>query len=197
MKLPFTILLFLTLEIGFSQSIINWSSEYELELADFKSPETEINNKLTNYSITSGTQIEFSFHMSTFAFMFTKNFNSKVKTIFNRNSAVIIAPDSIIAKQLLRVSQYSFDLTELYARKFRKELYTKKGAFSGVDFFKPIFNDLQEKMNAENARVLKRTNFGKNENLLAEEHKALLFQIKELSDFCFDCKPPKKKKRKN
>ena len=196
MKIPFTIILLLTLNFCFSQTSVDWSFDYQLDLSDFDSNETEINNELTTYSISSGAQIDFSFEMSTYQFMFTKNFNKKVKTVFNKKSAVIVAPDSLTAIRLVRVGQYGFDLTELYSRKFRKEIYEKKGAFSGVSFFKPIFNDLQDKMNAENARVMKTSNLGENQILLKQEHDKILQEIDKLSDFCFDCKPLKKRKRK-
>lgn len=139
--------------------------------------------------------MDFSFQMSSYEFMFTKNFNSKVKTSFNKKAAIITAPDSIAAYQLVNFGQYNFDLSEFYARKFRQKMYEQKGVFSEGSFFKPIFDQLQEEMNAESARVLKATNLGK-EELLAQEHQQVLIRIRELSDFCFECKPPKKKKKK-
>lgn len=197
MKLILALFLVLAHLLGSSQSLIEWTPEYKLELADFQSPQTEINNGLTSYAIFSGANMDFSFHMSTYEFMFTKNFNSKVKCVFNRFSAVITAPDSTSAEQLVKFGQFSFDLTELYSRKFRKELYDQKGAFSDPHFFKPIFNELQEEMNAVNARVLKSTDLGKNEELLKLEHEQVLAGIAVLSDFCRECKPPKRKKKKD
>ena len=196
MRLLFTIILSLGFSIGYSQISFNWTPEYELSIADFKSPQTEINEELTTYSILSGSSMNFDFHMSVYQFMFTKNFNSKVKVTFNKNASVITAPNESIAEYLIKYGQYNFDLTELYARKFRKEIYLKKGTFSDVSFFQPIFNEIQEKMNAENARVLKATDMGKNEELLKQEHEKVLIEIDTLSDFCFECKPPKKKKKK-
>lgn len=196
MRLLFTIILSLGFSIGFSQTSFNWTPEYELNIADFKSPQTEINEELTSYSILSGSSMNFDFHMSVYQFMFTKNFNSKVKVIFNKNASVITAPNESIAEYLIKYGQYNFDLTELYARKFRKEIYLKKGTFSDVSFIQPIFNEIQEKMNAENARVLKATDMGKNEELLKQEHEKVLIEIDALADFCFECKPPKKKKKK-
>jgi len=196
MKQILFLILVLNLSTGFSQSIVEWTLGYELQLIDFQSPQTEINSELTAYSIYSGTNVDFSFQMSAYEFMFTKNFNSKVKTIFNKKAAVITAPDSISAYQLVNFGQYSFDLTELYTRKFRQKMYEQKGAFSDVNFFKPIFDQLQEEMNAESARVLKATNLGKEEELLEQEHQQVLIRIGELFDFCLECKPPKKKKKK-
>jgi hypothetical protein len=196
MKLFLALLLSSFISVGFSQSIIEWTAEYELSLSDFQSPQTEINPNLKNYTIYSGASMDFSFHMSNAEFMFTKNFNSKVKTTFKQKSAVITAPDTLMAEQLISFGQYGFDLTELYARKFRREMYEKKGAFSNVSFFQPIFDKLQEEMNAESARVLKLSQLGKERAILAKEHQKVVLEIETLSDFCFECKPPKKKKKK-
>ena len=180
----------------YSQTIIEWSPDYQLQLGDFQSVQTEINGDLSTYSIFSGTTMDFSFQMPTGVFMFTKNFNSKATTTFNRNTAVIIAPDSAIAMSLVKFGQYNFDLTELYTRKFRQKLYEEKGAFSDINFFLPIYQELQAELNAEIARVYKLTETGLNSTLLEIEHEKVLSQIDLLSDFCKSCKPSKKKRKK-
>jgi hypothetical protein len=195
MKLLSIGIFLLTFSSGFSQSIIDWRPGYQLKLSEFQSPQTEINEAFTSSTIFSGSKMEFGFQMSGGAFMFTKNFNSKAKTTFNRNAAVITAPDSATAEQLVAFAQYNFDLTELFTRKFRKEMYEKKGSFSDFNFFQPIFNELQEELNAESARVSKATDLGRNAVVLAQEHKRVLSEIESLSDFCFECKPPKKQKK--
>lgn len=197
MRKNFTPIFLLTLTSVFGQPIIEWTPEYQVKLDDFQSPQTEINEQLTSYSIFSGTNMDFSFQMTTGQFMFTKNFNAKVTTIFNKTAAVIIAPDTLTAQELVNFGQYSFDLTELYSRKFRKEMYEQKGAFSDVSFFQPIYQELQNQINAESARVVKATDLGRNSSLLKEEHKRVLSQIEDLSDFCKACKPPKKKKQRD
>ncbi len=197
MRLFCTIVLSLTFVITFGQSTYEWSASRNLNLSDYTSPQTKVNATVTTYSITPGASIDFSFSMSYSAFMFTKNFNKKVKTVFNKNAAAIIAPDSTIAKRLLKLGQYQFDLTELYSRKLRKEIYEKKRTFSGLEFFKPIFDTLKNELNAENTRVFNSTNFGEDETLLKQEHDTVLQEIENLSAFCFHCKPPKKKKKKN
>lgn len=185
----------LILNLCFSQNVIEWSPEHKLKLTDFQSPETEINNQLNTYTLFPGTNIDFSFQMSSYAFMFKKNFNEKVSTTFNRDLAAIIAPDSTIANQLVEFGQYSFDLAELYSRKFRKKIYENKGAFSDISFYQPILKKLQQEMDAENSRMLKSTDFGKDLELLGKEHQKVLLQIESYADFCKECKPPKKKKK--
>jgi len=195
MKIIFLLFFTLLISVGLSQSIIEWDPNYKIQLSDFQSSQTEISDTLTSYSIFPGANIDFSYYMSNAEFMFTKNFNAKVKTTFNKNAAIILAPDSITAEQLVLFGQYSFDLTELYSRKLRRELYENKGAFSSADFFKPIFNTLMEEFNAESAKVLKLTDLGRNTALLAQEHNRVLSEIALMSDFCSSCKPPKKKNK--
>ena len=177
-----------------SQTTIEWDPNIKLKLEDFQSLQSEIKPELTTYSIFTGTNIDFNFRMTNGEFMFTKNFNSKVKTVFNTLAAVIIANDTVLAQQLVNYGQYSFDLTELYSRKFRKRMYEQKGAFSNVSFYLPIFEELHQELNTENARVLKLTDLGRNEDILKEEHLKVLKNIEELSNFCKTCKPPKKRK---
>ncbi|MGO4920622.1 hypothetical protein ACEN2N_13795 [Maribacter spongiicola] len=189
-----------TLFIVFSSSLViaqepmEWTPDYELQLSDYQSPESEINAALTSYSIYSGAKIDFSFNMNSVSFMFTKNFNDKVRAIFQRNLAVLVAPDSLTANQLLRFGRYDFDLVELYSRKIRKKIYEEKGAFSDSSLFQPIFNELQEEMNTVSAQVFKATDFGKDAEMLQKEHEKVTQKIHALSDFCLSCKPKKIKK---
>ena len=197
MKLSLFVMLLMDLPmLSFSQSIVDWTPDYHLTLSDFQSPQTEISDQLSSYSLFSGADLGFSFHMSTYEFMFTKNFNSKVSCTFNKEAAIITAPDSAIAQQLVSFGQFSFDLTELFARRFRQELHEQKGTFSSISFFQPIYDKLQTEMNAINARMLKQTGLGKDEVLLREEHEKVLLQIESLSGYCKDCKLPKRRKKK-
>lgn len=173
---------------------MEWNPDYELQLSDFQSPESEIDSSLTSYSIYSGSKIDFSFNMNSLSFMFTKNFNDKIKAVFQKNLAVIIAPDTLTANQLVQFGRYDFDLVELYSRKIRKKIYEEKGTFTEAKFFQPIFNELQEEMNTVSAQVFKSTDFGKDSLQLQKEHDKVLQEIKKLSDFCMTCKPKKSKK---
>lgn len=172
---------------------VEWKADYELQLSDFQSSETQISPEFTSYSIYSGSKIEFGFNMNSISFMFTKNFNDKVKAVFQKKIAVLIAPDTLTANQLVRFGRYDFDLVELYARKIRKKIFTEKGAFTDSKFFQPIFNEQQEEMNTVSAQVFKATNFGKDSVLLKKEHDNVRQEIKSLSDFCASCKPSKNK----
>jgi len=176
-----------------AQNKIDWTGNYQLRLSDFQSPATQI-GQTTIYSFHSGSGIDFSFFMSKAEFMFTKNFNSKVNCSFNRSAASIVAPDSAIAADLVNFARYDFDLLELYARKFRKTLFEEKGAFSDVNFFKPIYDQMQNEFAQRHTVAGKITDLGRNKEKLRELHHEVLIEMKLFSDFCKDCKPVKKKK---
>jgi hypothetical protein len=56
--------------------------------------------------------------------MFTKNFNSKVDCNFQRDAALIVAPDST-ANKLVQFAQYQFNLSELRPKIEKKYMKTK------------------------------------------------------------------------
>ncbi|QSE99104.1 hypothetical protein [Fulvivirga lutea] len=190
-------ILVLLVNVGNAQTKIEWSPEVELGIANFKSEQTEINSDLESNFVQTGAYMNFNYQMSSYEFMFTKNFNSKVSTEFVESAAVISAVDSTTADFMVDFVQYNFDLTELYARKFRKEIYEEKGAFSSSDFFLPIFEKYQKELTSENARVSKLTELGKKSELLKSERQRVLKEIEILSDYCKSCKPPKSKKKRN
>ena len=175
---------------------IAWSKEYQLTIKDFKNPETEIAKSVSSVFIQSGATIELGFQMSNFSFMFTKHFNNKVSCTFYRKAALLMAPDSLSADRLVELSQFDFDLSELYARKIRKELYENKKTFSKSNFFEPYFNKMIQERNEKSGQVYKASEFGTAKEVLKKEHEWVLGEIEKLSDYCKSCKPPKKSKKR-
>ena len=175
---------------------IEWSKEYQLELTDFKNPETEINPEVSTVFIQSGATIELGFQMSNFSFMLKKHFNDKVICRFHKKAALLIATDSTSAERLVKLSQFDFDLSELYARKIRKELYENKKTFSKSNFFEPFYNKMIQEQNEIRGRVYKDSEFGNNMDVVKKEHQLVLAGIEELVAFCKECKLPKKTKKK-
>lgn len=186
---------FVILSIGITkaQNIIDWDGVYEIQLSDFQSPSTEIGNE-SMISVNTGGHIDFSFYMSNAEFMFTKNFNPKVGCTFKRDAAVLVAPDSTFAMKLVDFARYEFDLAELYARKFRQQLYLSKGVFSNVSFFQPIFDKIQKEYLERHIQASKETRIGTHTEKVDEFRKQVKIEIAELADFCKTCKPPKRKK---
>lgn len=193
MKELFTVVFLVLSIILKGQNLIEWRKEYQLQLSDFQSPATEIENG-NMYSLHTGTSMDFSFYMTNAEFMFTKNFNSKVNCTFNRSNAIMIAPDSLYADNLLYFARYQFDLSELYARKLRKKLYEEKGTFSSISFFKPVYDQVHQEFAARHTQAGKATDLGSNREKLTELHQQVLTEIEQLSEFCKDCKSIKKKK---
>ncbi len=175
------------------QNTLDWDGKYQLQLADFQSSSTQIGNT-TIYSLHSGSGIDFAYTMTNAEFMFTKNFNSRVTCSFNRDAASLVAPDSTMALDLVSFARYEFDLSELYARKLRKKIYEEKGAFSDAAFFKPLFDENQDELAERHTIAGRESDIGRNKEILIELHQEVLKEIEQLSDFCKDCKPPKKKK---
>ena len=175
-----------------AQNAIEWDGKYQIQLSDFKSKATQIGNVSSN-SIQTASGLNFSIQMTNVEFMFTKNFNSKVSSTFKRESASIIATDTITAERMVKFAQYEFDLSELYARKLRKDLYVNKGTFSDISFLQPLYDAIQKDYVEEHGEASKKTNLGQKRDILIKLNDAVLIRIQELSDFCKTCKPPKKK----
>jgi hypothetical protein len=133
--------------------------------------------------------------MANVEFAFTKNFNDKVVCQLNIDAAYFIAPDSLIAKQLIKMAQFTYDITELYTRKFRKDLYEHKNLNTESDFFNPLF---EKNMNALNKRLLdieSATKLGEDTTMLSVFSSEVNAELKILADFCYSCKPAKKKRK--
>lgn len=177
-----------------AQAILEWNSDYKLTLEDFNSVEIEPSSTL--YSLTSPAGLDFSFYMTNYEFMFTKNFNSKVRCVFNTELAHITSPNEEISESLLAFAQYHFDLAELYTRKFRKEIFENKGAFSSVEFFQPIYTEINKELAARHSQAGKLTEYGIREAELQKLHLEVMEEIEALASFCKTCKPPKVKKEK-
>jgi len=185
------LLLLSSFAIG-QESKIEWSPNYQIQIDDFKPYKVDINRSITAISVSSGVLVDFAVQMSNIEFMFTKNFNSKLVCSFNKESASITAPDSLKAGKLLKLVQFDFDLSELYTRKMRKELFENKKMFSDVTFFQPYFDKMNAARNTMSSKIYTASNFGENATFLEKEHAAIKEEINLLSDFCKECKPPKK-----
>lgn len=111
------------------EAIIEWSPNFSITYEDSEASKRTIDSKNRVYSVNSGVMIDFAIQMSNVEFMFTKNFNSKLVCTFHKEAATLMAPDSIKANQLIQLVQFDFDLSELYTRKLRKELFENKKHF--------------------------------------------------------------------
>ena len=192
-----TIIFFIIILLSSSvqgQNTIEWDGKYQLQLSDFQSLATQI-GEVNIYSLQTASSFDFSFYMNSIEFMSTKNFNSKVNCSFTKDAASLVAPDTLIALDLLEFSRYEFDLSELYARKFRKKIFENKKGFSGVSFFQPFYDEIQKEYVVKRTLAAQLTDLGRNREILSELHNEVLKEIQALADFCKICNP--KKKRNN
>lgn len=167
-----------------------------LQLSDFQSPESEIGD-VQIMSLQTASSMNFGYAMSGGQFMFTKNFNALVDCSFSRSSSSLIAPDTLTANKLLNFARFEFDLSELYARMLRKEIFEKKKAFSDFNFFQPIYEEVEFRLSQRHASAVKATNLGQDEEVLKKLHEEVRNEILELEDYCKTCKPSKKKKNRS
>lgn len=193
MKNSITTLFILVASVLSAQNQVEWDGNYQLQLSDFRSEGTQVGGTSIS-SMQTASSLQFGFQMSNIEFMFTKNFNSKVNCTFQRDGALILAPDTLTAQKLVQFAQYQFNLSELYARKLRLKIYENKATFSDISFLKPLYESVEKDFIAENGLASKETNLGQEEGKLADLNTKVLIQIQELADFCKSCKPPKKKK---
>jgi hypothetical protein len=190
-KIIFAILILAANAVS-AQNQIEWDGNYQLQLSDFQSKGTQVGGT-TVISMQTASSLQFGFQMSNVEFMFTKNFNSKVDCNFQRDAALIVAPDSTTANKLVQFAQYQFNLSELYARRLRQKIYENKATFSDISFLKPLYETIEKDFIAENGSASKETNLGQEVEKLTILNAKVVAQIQELSDFCKTCKPPKKK----
>lgn len=166
--------------------------DYKLTKSDFMGTKGDVSGDV--FTVHAASTINFSYQMSNYEFMLTKNFNSKVSTTFNRTASFIIAADSTTENKLINFAQAEFDLQELYARKFRKSMFENKKAFSDPGFYQKLYDQVMEDYTVKVSELSQLTNLGMAETRLAEQHKQILDEINTLSEFCKECKPKKKKK---
>lgn len=176
---------------SFGQDVIEWDRGYRLQKSDFGLSKK---GNIDSYSVYAACVIDFQFQMNGYQFMFTKNFNSKVKATFTRSASFIQTSDSLISQRLLKLSQVEFDLAELSARKFRKLLFESKNVFSNVNFYQDLHTRIQKEHAARLSELMENTNTGMAENRVMEYQQQILEEIDELGEYCKSCKPVKQKK---
>jgi hypothetical protein len=87
------------------------------------------------------------------------------------------------ALSLINFSKYDFDLSELYTRKFRKKLYQEKASYSNINFFKDIFEKIQNELAARRAPASTETELGGNKKKLKTLHHEVLREMDTFSNF--------------
>jgi len=176
-----------------AQIQVEWQPDYKVSLEDFQgTPPRMAEDQVQRFRFACS--MGFNYAMSTYEFMFTKNFNKYVTTYFVPSTSWIEPGDR--TNLLVGMAQLNFDLTELYARKFRKRVYENKGTFSSGDFAQREFDMINNEYNERSAQI--------ESDIMSVEHTAAKLnewlttirqEIDELAEFCKTCKIKKKKKK--
>lgn len=175
----------------FSQPIIEWSEDYNITLADFKdTPPDMAEDNMQMYNV--GIQINLNFAMGGYQFMLTKNFNKYVSADLYPMSSWMEPGE--YADTFVGISNLSFDLAEVYARKLRQAMYENKKAFSNANFYQKesqrILDEYTDEQSVMHSELLNQNDEGNKAKWEAKIQAALT----EMADYCKSCKPPKKKK---
>jgi hypothetical protein len=73
-------------------------------------------------------------------------------------------------------------------------MFEKKGAFSDVSFYRPLYDEVQKEYAERHTMAARETDIGRDAEKLQLLHKEVLAEITLLYEFCKTCKPEKKKK---
>jgi hypothetical protein len=174
-----------------AQNIIEWSEDYKLSLDDFQA-----NAPNTGLMQTASGSFGVNYEVGGLNLVSTRNLNKNVSATFQKDASYIDKGDEKSSQRLLSYQQLIFNLYELQARKLRKSFFEER---------KTVLTKgpsvLHQKVLTEHNRLLAEIESDTFHGAISEEiekwNSQILLDIKNLSDFCKDCKPVKKKKNKN
>lgn len=176
----FTLILFLHPIYLLGQTIsddnlVFWSSTKKLMAKDFK---IKTSNGETNPSFG---QFSVDYKVNGFDFL-TKNFNKKVRNYFIKSASWIDTTATVSIS--IRYQQTLFDICEIYARQFRKELKeNRKKIASGVQFVEGL--NQKAMTDLSNRRVVydRETKFGTVIEKQSEWEKQIQNELNDLKEF--------------
>ncbi len=178
--LPFLLLLSLT-TIAFGQDDnerLRWSPTRKLTLSDFTIKTKQLE------TTTSFGQFYIAYKVKGFDFM-TKNFNKKVDNLFIESASWIDTTTNI--QQSLTYQQTLFDISEIYARQFRKALHdNRKKIMSGTNFIEELDQKYMSDFSKRRIDYDRETKFGTDMDKQKEWEAQIQKELSELSDFAYD-----------
>lgn len=155
----------------------NWSSTDRLNINDFEL-------KITNQTSNCFGQFSIEYNVNGLDF-FTKNFNTKVKNCMITSASWIDTNSDV--KVSIRYQQTLFDLSEIYARYFRKELKeNRKKLASGTKIVDEINQKNLTEFSKKRIEYDIETNFGMNDVKQKEWEIHILKELNELKEFEYD-----------
>ena len=174
------------LNLNFGQELKDgqkrWSADQKLTIDDFKIKISDENN--------DGVFSQFLISHSIGGFDFMKrNLNQKIENIFLGNASWIDTTRISGINKVIDFQQMQFDLAEIEARKFRKQVLKVKGKIAkGFDIVNQINNDIMTEFSELRLELMKETESGRNEEKVADWKKKIATQLKELDEFSFENK---------
>lgn len=181
MKIRLTICMLGLILVGFAQEnpdYLLWSSTRKLSLADFGIKKSNAN--------TSASFAQFSLDYSVNGFDFlTKNFNKKVRNSMIISASWIDTTSNIDAS--IKYQQTLFDLAEIYARKFRKEIKeNRKLIAKGLQFIEGINSRVSSEFSKRRLKYDEETKYGADSTKQQIWEQQISKELNELAAFQFE-----------
>lgn len=168
----------LTLFAQKDDNYIYWSAGRKLTVSDFAIKTSD------GKAGASNAQYYFSYQVSGLDFM-TKNFNKKVQNCILRSASWIDTTYDVRAS--LRYQQTLFDLAEIYARHFRKDLRdNRKQLLKGTDFVKELSTKAMTDFSKRQIEYISDTQFGSNKVMQEAWEQRIQTELNQLKEFAVE-----------
>lgn len=174
----------------YAQSSIEWSADYKLSKEDFK---MEAPNSGQTQTATGSFSV--SYEMGGINLITTRNLNKNVAATFQKNASYINKGNAEGTARFLKYQQLIFNTYELQARNLRKKFFENR-----TRLLTKGPSSMHQEALAEHNRLLSEieseTFNGSSSTEIEKWNNWTLQEIEKLSDFCKNCTPIKKKKKK-
>lgn len=157
---------------------VYWSASHKLTVSDFAIKTSD------GRAGASAAQYYFSYQVNGLDFM-TKNFNQKVQNCILRSASWIDTTYDV--RVSLRYQQTLFDLAEIYARHFRKDLRdNRKKILKGTDFVKELSTKAMTDFSKRQIEYISDTQFGSNQVMQEAWEQRIQTELDQLKQFAAD-----------
>ena len=167
-----------------AQELVNgqkrWSITDKLTIQDFKfSP--PVSSQEIAYS-----QFIIAHKINAFDAM-KRNLNQRVDNIFHGRGSWIDTLNIENIEEALGFQQLQFDLAEVQARKFRKQLLQNKGKIlGGFEIVNQISDDIMAQFAEIRANMVTETDYGRNEKAVKLWEERIATELEELDQFRYE-----------
>jgi hypothetical protein len=174
----FLFILFSKMTFSQEPNKLFWSSSKKLTSEDFK---IKTGNNETTHSFA---QFSIDYNLNGFDFL-TKNFNKKVQNYMIPSASWMDTTENL--SQNIKYQQTLFDLSEIYVRKFRKELReNRKKIFKGIEFTEKINSEILTDFSKRRIEYDKDTNFGTNPKMQKNWELLIQKELIELANYTYE-----------